>query len=79
MGKPQRFVVFGMYQYYPSGGWKDFVGSKATLEEALKFAGEMCSYAYENEDGYEYLHIVDLESGEIVARVPEYKKKGVKI
>ena len=29
----KKYMVFGHYGYYPSGGWGDFVDSFDTLEE----------------------------------------------
>lgn len=34
--KLKRYLVFEFEQYYPAGGWNDFVGSFDTLEEARK-------------------------------------------
>ena len=30
----KRFLVFTFDRWYPSGGWSDYAGSYATLEEA---------------------------------------------
>ncbi len=30
----KRFAAFSFGQYYPDGGWNDFVGTYDTLEEA---------------------------------------------
>lgn len=29
-----RYLVFAMDQYYPGGGWSDFVGAAVTFEDA---------------------------------------------
>lgn len=34
----KRFLVFGFEQYYPSGGWSDYLDSFETAEEAEAFA-----------------------------------------
>jgi len=36
----KRYLVFVGSDFYPGGGWEDFVGSFATKEEALAYAGE---------------------------------------
>ena len=52
----KRFLVFSGDHYYPSGGWKDFRGSYAILEEAKA-----------SEPGGDWAHIIDTESGLVVA------------
>lgn len=32
----RRYVAFAYYQYYPSGGWGDFVGSFDLEQEAIQ-------------------------------------------
>jgi len=54
----ERYLVFEGYEYYPSGGWHDFAGDFATIEEANKsFGKDSC---------WRWGHIVDTISGEIV-------------
>jgi len=47
----KRFAGFSFEEYYPGGGWCDFVDSYDTLEEAM---ASTCN------------QIVDLSSGKIV-------------
>jgi len=37
---PKRYLVFGYDQYYPGGGWSDFVGASDTPEGAEKLIAE---------------------------------------
>lgn len=48
MNKIKRYLVFDYSDYYPGGGWDDFVDSFDTLEEARKI---------------ESREIIDLETG----------------
>ncbi len=50
----KRFLLFAGDDYYPSGGWGDFVGSYDSVEEAIP-------------DAYsEWAHIVDTATGDVV-------------
>lgn len=53
-----RFLLFSFENYYPSGGWEDFAGDYATLDEAkdARFVSRGKS-----------AHIVDTQTGKIVA------------
>ncbi len=53
----KRYLLFCFYNYYPAGGWEDFVGSFDTVAKAKK--------ARDYRDG-EYYHIVDSTTGKIV-------------
>jgi len=53
----KRFLVFAYEQYYPRGGWGDFVGDFDTLEEV--YAADLGKYT-------EWAHVVDLTTGEQV-------------
>ena len=56
------FLVFAGMEYYPSGGWEDFVGTGNSAEEARKVAET-------NSDGSDdWYHIVDAGSGKIVEK-----------
>lgn len=59
----KRFIAFCGMEYYPNGGWEDFLSSHDTVDGAkcalLDFATEG------NIMGW--WHIVDTETGEIVA------------
>jgi hypothetical protein len=55
----KRYLVFAGDDYYPCGGWDDFVGSWETIEEVreamngrLKIPG----------DGWQWWHAVDTRS-----------------
>jgi len=48
----KRFLRFEGYDYYPSGGWGDFVGDYDTLEEARAVERQL----------WGWLHIVDTET-----------------
>ena len=47
----KRFLRFEGYDYYPSGGWGDFVGDYDTLEEAR-----------ERPSPWGWFHVVDTET-----------------
>lgn len=57
-----RFALFGGDDYYPSGGWEDFIDTYATLEEAV--AG---GRAFRNKL-YGWYHVVDLSTRSIVTQ-----------
>lgn len=52
-----RYLLFGGDKYYPGGGWQDFKGSFTTKSAALREAANW---------GWEWWHIVDLDSGTVV-------------
>lgn len=53
----KRFLVFAGDNYYPAGGWGDYVDSYESAEEAHMAAAKQ---------GYDWSHVVDLELGEEV-------------
>lgn len=54
----KRYLLFAGDNYYPSGGWGDFVDGFDSVEQAaLKLA----------ERSYDWFQIVDATTGEIVA------------
>ncbi len=55
----KRYLVFGFDQYYPNGGWNDFICSTNTLEEARL---EVKARTHDND----YFQIVDLETHKVV-------------
>jgi hypothetical protein len=55
--KTNRFVLFAGDDYYPSGGWDDFVASYETFGDALRQAANI---------ERDWWQIVDLEGGNIV-------------
>lgn len=54
----KRFAIFICEDYYPAGGWRDFVGSEDSLSEAT--TKEFPEFKYGDR------HVVDLTTGEIV-------------
>jgi hypothetical protein len=54
-----QFLLFGGDTYYPSGGWKDFIMSSPTLENAIA----MIPHLEQQKDWY---HIVDTKTNQIV-------------
>lgn len=56
----KRYALFAGSSYYPSGGWKDFVGSFDTAMEA-RVPG-IVGYS----ESYDWYHIIDLRTGEEV-------------
>jgi hypothetical protein len=57
----KRYIVFMYDNFYPTGGWHDYLGRYDTKEEA-KEAG----LAAQTKTGRDYVDIVDLETNEIV-------------
>lgn len=54
----KRYLLFAGESYYPVGGWKDFVDSYDTIEEAVSYgraAGD-------------WWHVVDSATGKIVEK-----------
>jgi len=62
------FLVFAGYDYYPKGGWEDFVGSYSTLWEAEEAAKKVIAISEEEVFDKDWLHIVSLEKNEIVVK-----------
>ncbi len=54
----KRFLVFSGYDYYPCGGWDDFLGDFDSIGEARAAAAK--------EPPVYWTHVVDLQSGEKV-------------
>jgi hypothetical protein len=54
----KRYLVFAGSVYYPCGGWQDFVGFYATLEEARAEA------AKRSQSSFAWSHVVDTETEE---------------
>lgn len=52
----RSFLLFAGYNYYPSGGFDDFVSDHHSLEEA-KVAGE---FTLDHGTGCDWAHIVDI-------------------
>ncbi len=53
----KRFIVFRWDHYYPSGGFRDYVGDADTLNEALALLPK-------NLPNDQEAQIIDLETGE---------------
>jgi hypothetical protein len=57
----KQYLLFAGMTYYPSGGWKDYVESFDSIEEAE------ARYRADYEDEYyNWYHVVDLHTYEIV-------------
>lgn len=54
-----RFAVFGGNEYYPHGGWADFVSFADTLDAAMSLVMAL-------EPNNEWSHIVDISTGKVV-------------
>jgi hypothetical protein len=70
------YLLFAGDRYYPSGGWLDLAGRFATVDEAQTRAGFIRSGRHQLEQDDFWWHVVDLNSGEIVARQPETESDG---
>lgn len=72
----KRFLLFGSDNYYPSGGWNDFILDSDTVEEihsmiTIKKSKTLNSlFSLDNVDfknfSFEWYQIMDCESMEIV-------------
>lgn len=59
----KKYLVFAGHNYYPSGGWDDFISSHSSLDEAIDAAKK------EKEmEAYDWWHVVDFETGSIVEK-----------
>lgn len=54
-----RYLLFSGEDYYPLGGWSDFVRDFDTPEEAM-------GYRVPSSRGSDWAHIVDTEDGDII-------------
>jgi len=54
-----KFLLFGGSNYYPSGGFDDFIRSFDTI-------GEVNSYASGINDRYDWMHVVNTETRELL-------------
>lgn len=61
----QRFLLFGGRDYYPQGGFNDFIGSSSDLETA-KHSAHTIPEKFGEFNGL-WAHIVDTETSKIVA------------
>lgn len=66
-----KFALFAGYDYYPSGGWDDFIHFGETEKELLDLISNNTDLAYYrkiiiNNKEYDWFHIVDLKLGRII-------------
>jgi hypothetical protein len=68
-----KYLVFCGAAWYPSGGWKDLVGSAPTLDEAVIVAEHFrkeriskYSDEFSKDDGLAWVQVVNLELGTLV-------------
>ena len=63
----KRYALFGGLDYYPGGGWEDFIGTFDTIEEATRAVSGSGGVPYESKPrDPDWWHIVDLTTGERV-------------
>lgn len=60
----KRFLAFAGDNYYPSGGWNDFLGDADTAEGAVTLVDER---ARRVPHGTDWAHVVDTATGAEVA------------
>lgn len=58
--KPKLYILFAGADYYPSGGWRDVVGSFTSVEEAIKVA--LQREADREYPKYDWWQVVDLDT-----------------
>lgn len=56
----KKYLLFAGSRFYPSGGWNDFKGDHHTHFAAIEAAANL--------DGIEWWHVVEAETGKVVAR-----------
>lgn len=54
----KKYLIFGGDQYYPRGGWSDFIKDFETLESALDYIARLDS-------SVDWIHIVNTSSGRV--------------
>ena len=63
-----NYILFAGEDYYPVGGWRDFIGRYETKEEAIDLAKSMLLRKYHPDTtNYSWYHVVNLLDGEFVA------------
>lgn len=60
----RRFLLFTGRDYYPSGGWNDFVRDFETEEDAVVLGKALLRAADTSADG-QWAHVVDTETGQM--------------
>ena len=58
--KPPRFIAFAGDDYYPQGGWNDFLGGFDSIQDAVEELARMQSV--------DWWHVVDVSTGKIVKK-----------
>lgn len=66
-----RFLIFGGQCFYARGGFKDLIGQAEDLEDARARAVAIVVETEGGGYGVEWWHIVDTQTGEIVAQSDE--------
>lgn len=61
-----RFVVFGGSNYYPSGGFSDFLGEASSLEEAERLAISCINEQYKECRVGVWCHIADTLTRQVI-------------
>ena len=59
----KRYLIFQGDNYYPTGGWLDFVGSRETLDDAIIIAQTL---QLPRSVSLDWWFVVDLELGVVV-------------
>ena len=59
-----RFLVFAGSDYYPDGGWEDFIGAYPSQTEAVSVAQAQHERRKQHD---RWWHVVDLDTRTIVA------------
>ena len=59
----KRYLLFAGMDYYPSGGWDDYLGDFITISECLSHLKEEKNRCW---DPLEWHHIVDTKTMKIV-------------
>lgn len=65
MSDTKRYILFSGEDYYPLGGWKDFVGVYETIDEATK-AGESLSN--------NWWEVVDIQAMQVIKSGPNSQR-----
>jgi hypothetical protein len=77
-----KYALFAGQNFYPSGGWDDFIGFFPSLAEAYKRFSEPVLRSWvdttdeffdpndeDNYEAFEWGHLVDMEENKVVKRV----------
>lgn len=58
-----KFLIFAGDEYYPSGGWEDFITTIDTLSNVHLYIDEIIK---NNDHDYDWMHVVDMETHDII-------------